>query len=590
MPSAMTRMRSRGEAGFTLVELVVAMVITLVVMSALLGLFVSSLATVTQSKQRQSSAALATQTMERLRALPYDTVTVGTVTAPPAGFPYVTYSSPPRFLPGALVPGVDEELVVNDWSPRLTETVVEGVTYQVRSYVTKPVVPTGTQQYYNLTLVTSWTSNVSNGERTSVQRSKVYSPTGCLSTANRPFAAPCQAYFTAQAGPTAAGITVTNADDSTQQIPGIDGIRAELTFPVLSTNMLLEQTTTVTTTATTSEAEADVNATTSASSGGASAVAAADSDPSSAVGQSVSAATSGHSSNNQTLTGTAGSISVSPLSSDSGVSRAAVAADQAICIGADSAATALVTGAAGKLRPCASGQEHPSAGTASMTYSPPSGLGLPGAIALAEVSAWPSPTRAVAAHLTAGNTTACTVSPGPGDVGCSHSRSRRQVGSVKVGDLATVSDSLAVYDGAWTVTGLTEEALAESGPGSGTPTYTRTGMLNVWNGSGYTPLDLSTYTGSLAIPVVQETYANGSDAWLVRLESTVTVAPKGTSTSGPADCKDEPCLAQASASGGIRGETTYTITRVSDGTQLTRFSVLTDLGSLVARASYKAVP
>jgi prepilin-type N-terminal cleavage/methylation domain-containing protein len=72
------RVRADGaESGFTLIELVVAMLVMLIMLTATLGFFVSSLKTVTLAKQRQTATALATQVLEQIRALPYDQVAKG---------------------------------------------------------------------------------------------------------------------------------------------------------------------------------------------------------------------------------------------------------------------------------------------------------------------------------------------------------------------------------------------------------------------------------------------------------------------------------------------------------------------------------
>ena len=56
-----SRSPTSRDDGFTFIELLVAMSITMVAMFVLLGVFVSSLSTVTLAKQRQTATALATQ-------------------------------------------------------------------------------------------------------------------------------------------------------------------------------------------------------------------------------------------------------------------------------------------------------------------------------------------------------------------------------------------------------------------------------------------------------------------------------------------------------------------------------------------------
>ncbi len=77
------------DAGFTLVELVVAMVVTLIVVTALIGVFLSSLSGVALAKQRQAASSLATGVMEQIRALDYGTLSAGMPCSDLAGDPRV---------------------------------------------------------------------------------------------------------------------------------------------------------------------------------------------------------------------------------------------------------------------------------------------------------------------------------------------------------------------------------------------------------------------------------------------------------------------------------------------------------------------
>lgn len=584
--------RRRGEdSGFTLVELVVAMVVTLVVMTALLAFVVQSLRTVALAKQRQTSTGLATQALERLRALPYETVTTASGAPAPSGNPNLTGASPVLFRPAA-VAGVEEELIVNAVSPLLTPQSVEGVDYQVWQYVTKQPALAGEQQTFNLTAIVSWTSPVSGGTRTTVQRSTTYSPTGCLSTATRPFSGPCQASFTAQAGQAAASISVTHATDSSLPILGFDGREVELTLPALDTNLLLEQTTSVTSGVATSEGRASDGSV--QTSGGLPVRAAVDSDPSSPAGQQQSSATAPQTSTTRSVSGVAGRLLVTPTTADTGAATAAVAAEPAMCTGSDG--VQLTTGAPER-RPCASGRVRAEGSAGSIQYELLDVLGLASLfVPVASVGESPYDARAVAAHLTTGNATACTSAGGVSGAGCAHSGASRALGDVVLGGLPAVGlDGLLTvtaplgYTGSWKVTGLTETAFAESGTGARAPGYTRSGTLSWWNGTGYSQVALdSDQRQEIAPAPVTARFASLDQTLEIMVESTVTVEPATVTTEGPSDCATSSCVAVARAAGGIRGLTTYTVTL--DGVVQTRFVVVTELGGLVAQAGYKAAP
>ncbi len=398
------------------------MVVTLIVMSALLGIFVQGIGTVSQSKQRQAATGLATQVMEQLRAQPYDDVTQpdGTVLA---ADPNIIGG---RFKPAAL-PGVDEELVVNALSPSVQTVQPEGgsdsANYVVRRYITKPPVGSQGEQAFNVTVIVEWSSNASRGARTTVERSTLYSADGCLSTATRPFSGPCQAYFTAQSGQAAAAFTVTGAGGG--DIEGLDGSKLVLGLPILSTNLLLEQTTSAsgsvaTTSGLRSRASGDDVT------GGQPATVAVDSDPSSTTNQTQTLSTATQPSGALSLTGDAGTMSVRPLGSDTGTAGSAVAAEPALCRGLDDAE--LTTGTPLR-RPCSSAEVQPLGAPGGITFTTASGLSFD----VARMAAAPSPSRSLVAHLTANNTGICAAGAGVTGVGCSHAAATRSLGAVTVG-------------------------------------------------------------------------------------------------------------------------------------------------------------
>lgn len=289
MVGALKRAVRRGEAGFTLVEVIIAMVITAMVMAALGYAVVSSLFTIQQARQRQTATALATQQLERLRALPYDLVTQPDPTAPTVAVDYTTtsgsvtsFAPPTRLLPG----GINEQLVVNTVSGKTITQTSGNVTYAIETYVTKAAVTAYGSQPFNLTAIVKWTSTVSRGQRETVERSTTYSSAGCLSTANSPFAAPCQAYYTVRAGEALSGITVGSVAGPNQPILGMDAQQLQLDLSHTSSNLLVEQTASGTSAAVTSGAV--VTGASTSTSGDQSAGAAVDSDPSSVPNQSAS--------------------------------------------------------------------------------------------------------------------------------------------------------------------------------------------------------------------------------------------------------------------------------------------------------------
>lgn len=589
----MRRSAGADDAGFTLIEVIVAMVIVALVMTSLSYAVVGSLKTIQQARQRQTATALATQQLERLRALPYDTVTQpGAGSTVKSGLLYTsTASGVSTFAPASSVlgGGVSETLVVNTVSGQWTDTVVDGVTYRVHTYVTKAPPTASGSQPFNLTVLVRWTSAVFPTARTTAERTTTFSPAGCLSTATAPFAAPCQAYLTVRSGEALGGVTVTDPVDSTHPIQGMAATALQLDFARASSTFLVEQTATGQAGASTSGAS--VTESTTTSTGGQAATAAVDSDPSSTPDQTLTATTPAHTAGTLQTSGTGGTLALRPSSSDTGTARAAVAADTSVCI--DSTGSALTTGAAGARRPCSSSSVQPAGTSASLTYTAPDGTAVP----LASFGTSGQPTRSVAAILGSANTGACTGSV----VDCGHGAVQRTVGTSAMATAAFTAapSGFSTANGLWSVSGLSETARAEEGAGAQAPVFTRAGTLRVWNGTGYTTVNLGSYAApaaggtpqsqSWAIPATAVDYGSVRVTYegsVMVQRPSVTRAP-ATRTGTPAtDCKTSACTTTVDGSAVVTSRVVATVS--VGGTTLTSFAVVADLGGVTADASYKA--
>lgn len=246
------------------------------------------------------------------------------------------------------------------------------------------------------------------------------------------------------------------------------------------------------------------------------------------------------------------------------------------------------------LRPCASSTLQTAGSAAALRYTSPSGTG----VTLASFGTGGAPSRAVAAILGAPNTGACAAG---GNVDCAHAASSRSLGAAGFGTAAfdAAPAGFVQNQGLWSVSGLQEYVRSEEGYGASTPTFTRAGMLAVWNGTGYTSVNLSLYqapaTGTVtaadtfAIPPTTVEYPGVS----IDYEGIVTVQrPKVVRTpatrTGPLAtiCKTDACETSVDGSGSVTSQMTVTIR--SGATVLTTFAVVTDLGGVTADATYKA--
>lgn len=579
---------STHDAGFTLIEIIVAMVVVVIVMTALLGVLVSSLQTVAQARQRQTATALATRSLEQLRALPYAVVTGPDSTyTPNAG--YVTGSAPNYTFapPASMLAGVSETLVVNKYSGmRLAPSpVLDNVSYTVDRYVTKAAPTAAGQQAYNLTALVSWKSSPSAITRTIVERSTTFSPTGCLSTAQHPFSGPCQAYFTAQAGQSAAAFQVTDPADSSADIQGLNGRLVELSLPDLSAGLQIEQTASGNSNVATSGVR--TLGTTPGAAGNKPAGASVDSDPSSAPGQLVTTSVTQTNSSVVSLSGIVGGVgtlSAAPGTNDSGTVWSAIGANSSYCQDPTlTGSTGLTTGPTSTtLGPCSSAKTTAGAGGA-ITYTTPDGK----VVSLLTLGAAPNPSSAVAASISNlasnANASACvgtTTAPG-----CVHAAVSRSVGTLTVGSATGGNGPPAMTSGLFNISGLAETAKAERGVGAASAaTFTRAGSVKYWNGSTYTTISLaSNLFASVTIAPVTITYTGGTT---VTEESTITVQPLTQSTT--TDCTTTACVSAVNGAGSLVALTTFKV--YSGVTLVTTFALLSNLGGVMAQSTYKAAP
>jgi hypothetical protein len=157
-------------------------------------------------------------------------------------------------------------------------------------------------QGYFLTVLAEWTSaNANNVPKNVAVRSRLYSPVGCSSssTATRPFAGPCQAFFYSDAGTAPSGITVTSATSGAPLVSGTDVVRLEAKLPALSSRTQNEQI--VSAQSVTSTSRLLLKRAGDTISGGQSATSAADTDPASGTGNSPASASAVSYSGSSTL-------------------------------------------------------------------------------------------------------------------------------------------------------------------------------------------------------------------------------------------------------------------------------------------------
>lgn len=271
MRRALDRVRdARGDDGFTLVELIVAIFVIGGVLLALMAVQISALTTTIHGKQRQQGTAIANLAMEELRALPWATLSRGIHSS------FQAVASDPFVSGTTLAPhfdtSLDEPLVTTDStivaSPNpgpgqippapplydlsgsnvtiVTDPAVPDVEFVVRSYVTRSdQIP---DHAVNLAVIVSWTPASTDEERHVIVRSTAYSASGgCGQASQTPFLGACQAMLDADAGAGAASVSFSGfsldlTDDEaplvpTELLPGASTARAEMTLSSTSATL-----------------------------------------------------------------------------------------------------------------------------------------------------------------------------------------------------------------------------------------------------------------------------------------------------------------------------------------------------------------
>jgi len=581
---------SRGDDGFTLVELVVAMLVIAVVLTALIGLQLGSMRTVALAKQRQQATALSNQVMERVRALPLDVVKQGLNSGDLTGDPNITGANfTPTYDAAIIEPLVltnsqAQEPLYPHVQAALTSTV-DDVHYDVRSYIT--LADGSTVNGFMLSTIVSWSSPATGGiTKTEAVRSRLFSPAGCLSTTNHPFSGPCQAFLYGSGGTTTASVQIRTATTGQAPVVGLPMIEGDLLLPALTTNAQLEQTVSGLAKITTSGARSD-----STLSGQVSSNAQADTDPGTgvlsmsqqyAVSQSATALTS---------SGAGGTFTFTPSLSDTGtVVGASTSTATPAC--ADSIGTAFLTG-----QVCASSFVQAGGGSSAvLDLGDIGGRDLP-AMTLLSMASPSAPTHAFSARMLAATSVWCV---GTSGIGCMATGAARTIGDVAIGRLpATSGEDLSLpagFTGMVRMTGYADKASTQAGVGIAASTTSATaqrtgGTLTYWGANdAMNTVSLTGVTASVTYPLgtVIGTYRlTGTPEILITMTGTVTLRPVDSTFTGTPGCQNAACVLKAS-SGSIQSSITYRIT--SGGIEVGHFIVATDLGALVTSSTYKAAP
>jgi hypothetical protein len=557
------------------------------VLLGLMALQTSALVTSAQSRQRVQATAVANQTMEQLRALPWLTLSKGLSTnfAAAAG-------GDPNVSSGNLVPSVGDPLSeplvtsssqVTTMSPLsgtggTNKTVSvdpggSGTQFVTRTYVTRPA--GAASDVLTLTVITTWRANQAQDDKFVVLRSQAYAPAGgCGDAANQPFLGACQALFTSSGGATGPSIIVTGSDpaaapgatDPVPVLPGTDTSVGTVSVGQAGAGVSSQQASSVD--ASVEHARASLTALDpddpAVSSGGTKLTNAASNDIGSSGAAPASPADVTGSGSSSAVTTSSGALSLS-LRAGTGASGTARASVTTSC------RTGIPAG-----QPCGQGQL--SGGTLSSAT-----LGVGGTdFVAASIGAGGTASGFGARFTGAAGTSAvgCTTLTGSG---CASGGASHTVGTTTVGG----GPWAGAASGLVTVSGYTDSVLAQRGVSQPAlnPTASRSASVSYWNGTGYSSFAVTATTEqTVSTPAV--TWTNGAQTVQAVAKITVTKAATLTTATDPVACTGDGCTLDADA-GTLVVSVTYTIT---DGGVPWRVTVGADLGSVRASAAYKAAP
>lgn len=564
------RRRSVGdESGFTLIEVVMASGVLMVVMSGLAYLGTVAFTDIATARVRQTATALANESIEQVRAMPYDRVSLGLKTSDLGGDPAITndgtgYRFGAERIPHGDVPDVAPIV------PHLSTSTTDDVPYTIGVYITYY----DDDEYsgaYRVTAVVSWAASLRQSTVNRVEVETVIFAPSCGSDPTHVFAAPCEPYFHSATAAMPGGITIGDAGRGFAPLVGSTFHQLGLSLPQADTTLEGEQVTRMNTNVTTSgvtvrHSDSDTDAV--AGKRAASAASSTDPSPNPPPPAHHSVATGSQASSTATVTGSGAALRYISSAGDSGVATATVLAN------AGNPCSDESNPAAPQLndRPCGNGSTQQGESMSAV-------LTVGGDDAtLATIGQPPSASAAHVARLTAATATRC---PTAATWGCGRAAHRQAIGPVRVAAFPGGFTPPVGFDYLLKLDDVVTTVSAEAGDGNANPSATRVGTLRYWAGPviGYASLDLGS-PSSVIVPV--------EPVEVLDLLSNTKVTMSATVRTGALDA--QPCAAPcaeavASAESAVLAEILYTVE--VGGVTVADLLIRVDLGTLTARAAFK---
>ncbi len=606
--------RRTHDEGFTLIELIVAMLVLAIVLLSIITIQARALTTVAEANARQQATTFANEAMEQLRAVPWNVLKRGMASnylAASGGDSHVgsdvlTVDGVTVALEVAAAGSADQDLD-SPWPPLFDETgshahveedpAGSGRQYTVYAYVTEDL--TGLDDAVGLAVVVEWTSREDGDVDQTVLWSTAYAPSGgCGDLNNAPFLASCQASFYGSAQSATVSTTVSAAEYVDSSVGGDQD-----PVPVVPGSSFY--TFTVSTASTSSRISSlqftDIDA--NAQYGG---IVWDDDDSSTqptvegweegfenySLRASNDTVSTDAAPANPTDIYTSGSNTSEDFNSFWGGVELEARSDDSRDGVLDASTTDACDVGVGAAQvpagqPCASAQLDDASSYGAFVLMEFGGEMIRLSRVRQESGSSVSNTFAGRfVEATAGNgDSGCQLLGGSG---CVSAGFNGTLGDVSIGAvIGDTWDGGAAPDGLVTVSNYTEVGMVDRGyqqPAS-TPTLSRTATIQFWNGAGYSTANLSTYSS--------DTHTIGSATWtnsratVEVVDGTISILPGQVTVAGSdPDCTDESCDVTAT-NGLIQIDVTYLITPDNGSIDPFELTVTTVIAGGTSSASYK---
>jgi len=584
------RALSRDERGFTILETVIAITVIFASLLALAYTATIGFKSIAYARERVTFDGVADRIMEEIRGQAYSKIQTGLLSTdltgdpkilacepgPPVVYRFESCSTPP------LEDGTGEKVVNSggvtstNWiNPHMGTVAASAITnnigYSWATYITNEDTATDP---YRVTVVVSWSSAAYPAKSNNLVRiqSLFASPSGCVSSATHPFAAPCQPFFYGLAQVPAGRVEVSGS------VLGLTFTGGYLQLTGTEANIRNEQVTSGTASYTESQVSVTDALGTRTEGGLLTTASAADSDPNAPGGTYQSKPVTPIAGVGGTVSSAVGSTSITfqAPAGDSGFAQTAVAA------GGTNVCPPPTDAAETDSMPCAGGRIQ-QGGTLTSTLDMNGIVGGLGSATLASVGASASnPNKSFVDR-----------EPVSGNFGRVELTATRRFGTINVGALPSGMTAPAGFTSLVIITGYQDVVTSQAGaPTAAAPTFLvdPSGSVSFWNGFGYTSYapDSANLNGISSTVTSSDTVGGQNVVVTISVNPGSTAAATGSGMTCTGSFPNALCTDADSSIAPFTATLHYVVT--ADGVTVVDLNISLVLGTMLTRAVFGQPP